>query len=107
MAARKPPREGRAWTPQKVRDRIRTGLLVHRLQRQALGKLELTAAQQKATEILLKKTLPDLSRTEHSGAMSFTKADELPESVLSNIAIGSGTGAAGSADFTPEPDEIH
>ena len=33
----------------------------------AFGKLELSLTQLKATEILLRKTLPDLSAVEHSG----------------------------------------
>ncbi len=40
MAARKPPRNGRPWTPEKVRERIRISMIVSRLQRQALGQLE-------------------------------------------------------------------
>lgn len=50
-----------AWTPQKVRDRIRTTMLTKRLQDHALGKLDLQPTQLKAIEILLKKTLADLS----------------------------------------------
>lgn len=60
MAARLAPTNGRAWTPDKVRQRIRVALLSKRLQDHALGKLEMTDSQRKATEILLKKTLPDL-----------------------------------------------
>ena len=58
-----------AWTPQKVRDRIRVALLTKRLQDHALGKLEITDSQRRATEILLKKTLPDLQAIEatHKG----------------------------------------
>lgn len=37
MAARKAPKNGRAWTPEKVRERIRVGLLVSRIEKQALG----------------------------------------------------------------------
>jgi hypothetical protein len=65
MAARK-----RTWTPQKVRDRIQTGLLAKRLMLHAFGKLEMTLTQLKATEILLRKTLPDLSATEISGELT-------------------------------------
>jgi hypothetical protein len=36
-------------------------MLAKRLQNHALGKLDLTSTQLKAIEILLKKTLPDLS----------------------------------------------
>ena len=50
-----------AWTPDKVRQRIRVSMLTRRLQDHALGKLEMTDSQRKATEVLLKKTLPDLS----------------------------------------------
>jgi hypothetical protein len=58
-----------AWTPEKVRQRIRVSMLVKRLQDSALGKLkdregqiiELPEGQRRAIEILLKKTLPDLS----------------------------------------------
>lgn len=58
-----------AWTPQKVRDRIRVSMLTKRLQDHALGKLEMTDSQRKATEILLKKTLPDMQSIEatHKG----------------------------------------
>jgi hypothetical protein len=64
-----------AWTPQKVRDRIRVSMLTRRLQDSALGRLkdkegniiELPDGQRKAIEILLKKTLPDLQSVEHRG----------------------------------------
>jgi hypothetical protein len=49
-----------AWTPQKVRDRIKVGVLIQRLTDHMLGKLELSQTQLKAAEILLKKSLPDL-----------------------------------------------
>jgi hypothetical protein len=61
-----------AWTPQKVRDRIRVSMLMKRLQDSALGRLkdkdgniiELPDGQRRAIEILLKKTLPDLQSIE-------------------------------------------
>jgi hypothetical protein len=68
MAARK-----RNWTPEKVRERIRTTMLVKRLQKYALGEkeqgadVELSQGQLKAIEILLRKRLPDLSAVEHTG----------------------------------------
>jgi hypothetical protein len=40
MAARTQPKNGRAWTPEKVRERIRIGSIVSRLEKQALGLLE-------------------------------------------------------------------
>jgi hypothetical protein len=44
-----------------VREKIRTSQLVNRLENHALGKLELSATQIKAIEVLIRKTLPDLS----------------------------------------------
>lgn len=58
-----------AWTPQKVRERIQTTKLIQRLEDHALGKLdpELSKSQVAAIQILLKKTLPDLTSTELTG----------------------------------------
>jgi hypothetical protein len=50
-----------AWTPQKVRDRIKTSMLIRRLTDHVVGKVEVSPTQLKAIEILLKKSLPDLS----------------------------------------------
>jgi hypothetical protein len=50
-----------------VRDKIRTSQLVNRLQDHAFGEVELTKTQIKAIEVLIRKTLPDLSATELSG----------------------------------------
>lgn len=56
-----------AWTPQKVRDRIRVSMLVKRLTDHAVGKVEMSPTQVKAVEVLLKKSLPDLAAIELSG----------------------------------------
>jgi len=56
-----------AWTPQKVRDRIRVSMLVKRLTDHAVGKVEMSPTQVKAVEVLLKKSLPDLASVELSG----------------------------------------
>lgn len=50
-----------------VRKKIQTSQLVNRLTDHALGDIELTNTQVRAIEILLKKTIPDLSSIEHSG----------------------------------------
>lgn len=44
-----------------VRDKIQTTQLLNRLENHALGELELSQTQIKSIEILLRKTLPDLS----------------------------------------------
>lgn len=50
MAARK-----RTWTPQIVRDRIRTSMLIQRLEKQALAEddVEMNALQQDAAKFLV------------------------------------------------------
>lgn len=50
-----------------VRKKIQAGELIKLLMDQAHGKKELTPARMKAIEILLRKSLPDLSSIELSG----------------------------------------
>ncbi len=50
-----------------TRAKIKISQLVNRLTDHALGQVELEPTQVRAIEILLKKTLPDLSNIEHSG----------------------------------------
>jgi hypothetical protein len=54
---------------QRTREKIQTSQLVNRLQSFANGKIELSRDQIKAIEVLLKKSLPDLSAVELSGTM--------------------------------------
>lgn len=49
------------------REKIRISMLLTRLEKHALGDVEMSPTQIKATEILLRKSLPDLSTTEHTG----------------------------------------
>lgn len=73
MAARK-----RSWTPEKVRQRMRTTMLVRRLTKHVLGKVEMTPSQVTAALGLLKKTLPDLSAVEHSGEIKNRDISDQP-----------------------------
>jgi hypothetical protein len=50
-----------------TRQRIQTTMLVDRLEKHILGEVEMSQTQMRAVEILLKKTLPDLSSVEMSG----------------------------------------
>ena len=50
-----------------VRSKIQASQLVNRLTNHALGEVELSATQVRAIEILLKKTIPDLSAVELTG----------------------------------------
>lgn len=59
MAARKT-----LWTPDLVRARIQTTQLVKRLQDHVHGKVELSATQVRAAEVLLARTLPTLTQTD-------------------------------------------
>jgi hypothetical protein len=54
----------------EIRTKIQTSQLVNVLQNHALGtdEKEMTTTRMKAIEILLRKTLPDLSATELTGA---------------------------------------
>lgn len=96
-----------AWTPDKVRQRIQTGVLVKRLTDHALGLLELTKTQVAAIQILLRKSLPDLTAIEHSGNLHVRRAEEHTDDELADIAAGSGAGTARPAQCKPQPDEVH
>ena len=53
----------------EIRTKIQTSQLVNVLQNHALGmdEIEITPTRMKATELLLKKSLPDLTSTEITG----------------------------------------
>jgi hypothetical protein len=83
-------RHGRtAWTPDKVRQRIRVGVVLKRVQDHALGKVEMSATQLKAAEILLRKAVPDMRAVEHSGTVNHVNYDAAVLGLLN----GSGTEA--------------
>ena len=56
------------WSEQ-TRLRIKTSMLLNRLHDHIFNAAEMSATQLRATEILLKKTCPDLTAIEHSGEM--------------------------------------
>lgn len=55
------PREP-AWN-----DKVKTGNLMARVLKHANGEIEMTATQLKAADLFLRKTVPDLSRSELTG----------------------------------------
>jgi hypothetical protein len=65
-----------------VRAKIQTSQLVNRLTDHALGKLELSPTQVRAIEVLMKKTLPDLS------AIQLTGGDEGSSPILIQLIDG-------------------
>lgn len=52
---------------QSTRDKIQASQLINRLQSHAMGEVELSPAQVRSIEILLKKILPDLSAVQVDG----------------------------------------
>lgn len=64
---------------EETRAKIQASQLINRLQDYALNGGELDPSRIKAIEILLKKTLPDLSSVEHSGDMTLHHEDALAE----------------------------
>lgn len=73
MAARK-----RNWTPEVVRQRIRTGLITRYLVEHIQGTREMSRTQVAAALGLLKKTLPDLMSTEISGEIRQRDVSDQP-----------------------------
>lgn len=57
----------RPFHTDEIRAKIQASQLVNRLTDHALGKVELSNTQVRAIEVLLKKTVPDLSSVELSG----------------------------------------
>lgn len=97
-----------------VRAKIQTSQLINRLSDHALGKVELSATQIKAIEVLIRKTLPDLSSVEmeHSGevttrhdlsAYSAAELDTL-EQLIGKATVTSGDT---SGESPPQPDILH
>ena len=62
-----PARTRRIKLTERWKNKIRTTVILKRLQEHVDGQLELKPTQVKAAEILLKKTVPDLAKTEVSG----------------------------------------
>lgn len=80
----------------ETRAKIQTSQLINRLYGHVVGKVELSPTQVRAAEVLLRKTLPDLSATEIDAKVKNVNANELADDELATIAAGSGEGAAES-----------
>lgn len=107
MAARKPVTSDRAWTPDKVRERIKTSLLINALTDHVLKGTEMAPSRVTAGLGLLKKVIPDLSATAVTGSVEIVRADELSDTTLAHIATAGSAGASESASGTTEPTELH
>jgi hypothetical protein len=97
----------RTWTPEKVREKIRTSMLINRLQNHVAGRLEMSKTQIQAAGILLRKTLPDMiAQTVERRPVESMADDELLttlQSIRSYLAAqstGSGVADAGEPAST-------
>ena len=79
MAAR-----NRKGLSENTRARIQTTMIVKRLEKHILGKVEMTSTQVTAAMGLLRKTLPDLSAVEHSGEIVTKRPSEMTDDELLN-----------------------
>lgn len=61
------------------KNRIRVGMLLERLQKHASGTLEMSSTQIKAAEILLRKSMPDLSASDNKHAATVAICALTPE----------------------------
>lgn len=66
MAARKI----RKFHTDEIRAKIQTSQLINRLTDHALGKIELSPTQVRSIEVLIKKTLPDLSSVDLNASVA-------------------------------------
>jgi hypothetical protein len=78
-----------------------------RLKDHALGKLEMTATQIKAAEILLRKVIPDLRAVEHSGEIRHRHTSEMSDAELAAIASGSSPRASETQAGQTDPSAVH
>lgn len=97
-----------------VRERIRTSMLVRRLQQFALGQkgdqgetIDLSTNEIRAIEILLKKKLPDLSAVEHTGEITYRDASELTDAELAHIAAAGSAGAVEATSGKTNDPSVH
>jgi hypothetical protein len=102
MAAR-----NRTWTPELVRQKIRSSMLINRLQNHVLGRIEMSKTQLTAARILLGKTVPDLSAISVSGGLGLLKPDDLTDNDLTHIAASGSHRAIEAPPGPQEPDSVH
>lgn len=66
------------WTPEVVRQRIKVSEIISRLHKHLEGGCEMSSTQIKAAEILLRKAVPDLASTQHTGEVTHLYVMALP-----------------------------
>ena len=68
---------------EETRNKIRTSQLINRLYGHAVGEIEMTPTQVRAAEVLLKKTLPDLTAAEITQDTTVRYVARLPDKAKS------------------------
>ena len=79
MGARKNRGTSEQGWDQSVRDRIKTSMIVNRLQDHISGDCDLKPTQVQAANILLAKTIPNLSQSENKSEVIHRYVARLPE----------------------------
>ena len=79
MMARPARLPGGRFKPDSVREKIRAAQLINRLQAHIFDGLELSMSQVRAIEILLRKCLPDLTKTEVQAEATHRYVAQLPD----------------------------
>lgn len=96
------------WTPDVVRQRIRTGMLINRLQKHVGGRLNMTPTQISAAGILLRKTLPDMVAAQIEKRPLEAMADDELLSTLKEIRSYLASTEPGTGmEPTPERESAH
>jgi hypothetical protein len=93
------------WHPDIVRQRIKTSQLLNRLQKQAFDNIDISDKALKAIDILLKKTLPDLSRVEVKDSQQQHVGDLTTDELDRRIAALEGKAIPSPSQS--EPTELH
>ena len=114
MAARTRKGVGVGGWSHDVRDRIKTSMLLNRLQAHALSEkcpqngevVKLEPTQIKAIEILLRKTVPDLSQIDGT-IRTIRETSEMSDAELAAIATGRGQGAVAPTGGPQRSDPVH
>src|SRR5687768_8804304 len=103
MAAR-----NKAWTPSRVRERIRVSMLMRRLNDHVLGKAAMTPSQVQAATYLISQSIGKPAQAiEHSGSIRHQHANEMSEAELEHIAAGGSAGAAISPSSPQDASSVH
>ena len=93
--------------PQIAKDRIRATKLITRLQKCALGKVEMKATEISAAKTLLDKVIPNLAQVQQDVNLTYASPESLTDDLLAHIAAGSGDGAVSEATSPKEPPPVH